>query len=184
MPGINKVPLIGVGIATQWSPFRADGSDIVIAPPDPAEQVKEYIGQGEGQRIEFKHQPPETPDQKEKFFKTVAAFANGEGGVILVGVEDNSGDIIGIQEANMPKGSICTLRDKLTDMVRRTVTPEPLIEMQHCQIEGKWVLMLVVAKGTVRPYGINPDKPIYYIRRGATSFPARPDEIRALIRSS
>ena len=98
-----------------------------------------------------------------------------------MGVEDNSGEIVGIQEANMPKGSIFALRDMLTDMVRRTVVPEPQIEMSHCKIDEKWVLMLFVAKGTVRPYGINPDKPVYYIRRGATSFPARPDEIRAMI---
>jgi predicted HTH transcriptional regulator len=29
------------------------------------------------------------PDKEDKFLKTVAAFANGSGGIILVGIADN-----------------------------------------------------------------------------------------------
>jgi len=38
-------------------------------------------------------------------------------------------------------------------------------------------------KGQFLPYELNPTKPAYYVRRGATTFPARQEEARALARS-
>jgi hypothetical protein len=47
----------------------------------------------------------------------------------------------------------------------------------------KTLLVLIVSRGTDPPYGITlpgkKDKPAeFYVRRDATTFPARPDEIR------
>jgi predicted HTH transcriptional regulator len=49
-----------------------------------ATQIQATIAQGEGPTIEFKE---DTPDNKEQMLKTMAAFANGEGGIILLGVK-------------------------------------------------------------------------------------------------
>lgn len=72
----------------------------------PADRIRSMISSGEGNRIEFKSTLRwnlET-DRSEKviekaWLKTVAAFLNSEGGVLLVGVED-SGDILGIEADN------------------------------------------------------------------------------------
>ncbi len=168
-------------VPTQWLPFHDREPGVTISPPDLRAQIEAYIYQGEGPRVEFKHQPPQDANQKERMLKTVAAFANGAGGVILLGVEDNSGVVVGIDTKALPKGSVLALRDALVDMVRATVIPEPQIDMQHCEIDGKLVLVLYVDAGSQRPYGLNPAKTVFYVRRGATTFPARPDEVRALV---
>lgn len=169
-------------VLTEWVPFQENASAVTISPPDIATQIQGYIYQGEGPRIEFKHQPPHPKDQeqKERLLKTVAAFANGEGGVIILGVDDPTGSIVGIDPELLPKGSIERLPDALHDMVRANVVPEPEIETQHGEIAGKLVLALYVKRGTQPPYGLNPAKTVFYVRRGATTFPARPDEVRAL----
>jgi hypothetical protein len=41
-----------------------------------------------------------------------------------------------------------------------------------------------VERGNSPPYGINPEKPEFYVRRGATTFPAKQEEIVALAQSS
>jgi len=165
----------------RWSPFRVNTDGVEVEPPDLATQVKEFVAQGEGPAIEFKQEPPENPDQKDRVLKTVAAFANGAGGVILLGVGDDTGDIVGISGQRKAGRTVNQEKDRLTDMIRRIVTPEPNCRVEHCEVDGKAVILIYVERGSLPPYGIHPDKPIYYVRRGATSFPARPEEVRALL---
>ena len=51
------------------------------------------------------------------------------------------------------------------------------------EVDGKTLLVLAVSRGTSPPYGITlpgkQDKPVeFYVRRDATTFPARADELR------
>lgn len=57
-----------------------------------SEELKKIIQQGEGLNVEFK-----TSFGKE-VVETICAFANHEGGHVLVGVND-AGDVVGIQGA-------------------------------------------------------------------------------------
>ena len=50
--------------------------------------TKEEILAGESEVLEFKR---DVPEQSIKFIKTVVAFANGKGGMIVFGVDDNRG---------------------------------------------------------------------------------------------
>ncbi len=130
------------------------------------------------------------PDQASRLFcsvplhkirygiKTIAAFANAEGGVILLGIDDKSGNIVGITE------SPNRVKDSTMDLIRRKVVPEPHIRFEDCDIDGKQVVAVFVEKGSSPPYGINPEKPEFYVRRGATTFPARQEEIRVLAQSN
>ncbi len=162
-------------INAKWSPFASNQKNIIIEPPDLQIHVQELITQGEGPTIEFKK---EIPSRNERFLKTVAAFANGEGGVILLGVEDGTGVIVGIE------GDVNREKDKITNTIRNNVVPEPQIRVEHCEIDGKSVMAIFVDEGTSLPYGINPAKPEFYVRRGATTFPARQEEIRVLAQSN
>ena len=72
----------------------------------PAERIKSLISSGEGNRVEFKSTLRWNlkTDRSEKvidkaWLKSVAAFLNSEGGVLLVGVKDD-GDILGIESDN------------------------------------------------------------------------------------
>ena len=54
---------------------------------------KEYFG--EGKNIEFKR---EIPDKNEKFLKDIIAFSNSTGGKVILGIEDETGNVYGIGE--------------------------------------------------------------------------------------
>jgi ATP-dependent DNA helicase RecG len=111
--------------------------------------------------------------------KTVAAFANGLGGTVLFGVE-NDGRVLGL-------GEEWTARtvDRLTNMVSDWVRPLPDFECQTVEVGGRGVIVVEVSPGTGVPYGIGTtDRDIrYYVRRGATTFRATPADVRAFVRA-
>src|SRR5437764_127773 len=59
-----------------------------------AANIEQLRLQGENEQLEYKVR---VPDKQDKFLKTVAVFANGSGGIILVGVADD-GSVEGINE--------------------------------------------------------------------------------------
>jgi hypothetical protein len=162
-------------LSQRWSPFREKQDNVMLSPPDIRIQIQEFIAQGEGPTIEFKRH---ISDDGGTALKTVAAFANDEGGVILLGVDDRNGDVVGIAE------SVSRTKDSVTDLIRRKVVPEPQIRFENCDIDGRQVIAVFVERGNSPPYGINPEKPEFYVRRGATTFPAKQEEIVALAQSS
>lgn len=155
----------------RFSHLNREQSNVTIEQPDPRVGIEGLLAQGEGLTIEFKREIP-TGREGESLLKTVAAFANGEGGIIFVGV-DNDGSIVGIADVNRE-------RDRIIDMIRRNVVQEPFFHLESHELEGKRILTVQVWRGDVPPYGVHPDKPHYYVRRGATTFPARQEEVRAL----
>ncbi len=175
----------------QWLDYRAIGESgqaelertgvDIEAPDDPDTEIQILLAQGEGQHVEFKSRLPcNTVDSKRTVFKTVAAFANGSGGTVVFGIEKDEATVCGLDGIDPLEE-----RDRLIQFTRSTVTPAPVIETRLYDIDGKAVLVLSVEAGPDAPYGIThitpgpKDKPIeFYVRRGATTFPARPEEIR------
>ena len=56
----------------------------------------EDIKQGESEVLEFKR---EFPDKERKVLKTIVAFANGNGGNVVIGVDDETLKIVGISSS-------------------------------------------------------------------------------------
>jgi hypothetical protein len=160
-------------INQRWSPFRRLPGNVTFTSPDIPTQIQELIAQGEGPTIEFKRR---ISDDGGTAIKTIAAFANSEGGVILLGVDDKSNEIVGIPE------SVDRTKNSVTDLIRRKVIPEPHIRFEHAIFDTKTVVAVYIEKGGSPPYGINPEKPEFYVRRGASTFPAKQEEIVALAR--
>jgi predicted HTH transcriptional regulator len=146
---------------------------VSVDPPDLSTQIEQLRFRGEGDTLEFKEQTP-TDKDKSQMLKTIAAFANGDGGVILFGIEDGTGTMRGLS-VDAAKES-----DRLTQMIRTNVVPQPEFRIRHAQVKGKLVLALFVDPGEKPPYGIHPEKPEFYVRRAATTFRARQDEVRSL----
>jgi len=166
-------------ISQRWSPFGGRPGnvtfEVTFSPPDIPTQIQELIAQGEGLTVEFKQ---EIPPDHDKMLKTVAAFAYGIGGVILLGVTDD-GDIVGIR----PVENINKEKDRIINMIRNTVYPDPQVRIEHWDIDGKreiYVIAIFVDKGALPLYGLHADKPEIYVRRQATTFRARLDEIALL----
>lgn len=156
------------------------GVEVVI---EPMTELQALISGGEGPTVEFKSiLPPSGSDTRNKVCATVAAFANGDGGHILFGVRDD-GRIVGLSGLDTQKE-----RDTVARFVSSTVTPVPDFRVDRVSHEGDDgsvldVIVLTVDQGDQPPYGVDPAHPKYYIRRGATTFEASSDQVRALARS-
>jgi len=151
--------------------------NVISAPPDLATVVAGMIARGEGDQTEFKET---VPPQSERMLKTVAAFANGKGGMFIVGVANEDSEI---------KGLSCDIgreKDKITQMIRAKVHPEPKTQIEHCAVQGKTLIVLTVEDGDRGPYGIgnDPEHLRYYVRRGATTTPAHQSELRDAARKN
>jgi hypothetical protein len=156
------------------------GVEVVV---EPMTELQALVSGGEGPTVEFKSEIP-APGTKlrHKVCATVAAFANGDGGHILFGVTDG-GAIDGLSGVDTQKEC-----DKVADFVRSMVTPVPHFRVNRVSDEGDYgsaldIIVLTVDQGDQPPYGVDPAHPKYYIRRGATTFEASSDQVRALARS-
>lgn len=136
----------------------------------PGAQVSLLIAGGETDLVEFKCRVPEG-DSRKKMLKTVAAFASGQdGGTVLIGVEDDT-RVIGVDPAKLDE-----LMLQLRQMIRNMIDPEPPCQVRPEQVDGK-VVLLIEVEGTGRWHGYDRVKPEFYLRRGASTVPARISEI-------
>ena len=155
----------------------------VEPPTDPEGRVRTLIAQGEGPRVEFKRTLPDpTAGPPRNVMKTVAAFANGDGGDLLFGIDADEVTTIGIDV-----GAGLRARDHLGDLIRRYVVPTPDFEAQSVTVDGKPLIVLSIRRGGNAPYGLQlgPDRNVeYFVRRGASTFPATQSEVRASVLAS
>jgi hypothetical protein len=161
-------------------PYTREQAEDVDYWVEPESRLEALIASGESPTVEFK---TEVPADRIRIMKTVAAFSNGEGGTILIGVAKD-GTVIGAPvETASPDG-----QDTLTNLVRSWVSPLPSFEVQTIATgDGqRTVVAVVVNKGSQPPYGAGTtvDSLNYFIRRGATTFVASPDQVRYLARST
>lgn len=151
--------------------FRIGQPDFTWDSGDPSTEVEALIAAGEGTNLEFKQEVPTNPEARRSAMKTVAAFANGEGGVILFGVNDE-GMPIGVSDPGR-------LRDAVSTLVHDAVVPVPDYEARVVPAAQKLLVLLRVKSGQEVPYALRDGR--YYVRRGGTTFPAEPHELRAIV---
>jgi predicted HTH transcriptional regulator len=95
------------------------------------EELERLIRQGESQEVEFKSSTP-TPQE---IAKHVAAFANTNGGALVLGVKE-PGEIVGVDEQRA-RGAI--------EMARQYLSPVPEMKVQSPNIHGQVVVVVQVA---------------------------------------
>jgi predicted HTH transcriptional regulator len=139
-------------------------------------QAEVLISGGEGLTTEFKQQLPATDPRV--VMKTIAAFANRDGGVILFGVTDE-GQPVGLGGDNSRRDI-----DRLTSLINDWIRPRVEVHLSEVTIGAARLILLAVAPGMNPPYGVetNSKRITYYIRVGATSTPASPEDIQTLVR--
>ena len=128
--------------------------------------------QYESKRVEYKSQITEG------IYKEVIAFANTDGGVIYIGVDDN-GNHIGIDNVD-------ETYTRLTNGIREAISPNVTMFVRYILHDNK-VIQVEVSEGSYKPYylkskGMKPSG--VYIRQGASSVQASPEMIRKLIKES
>ena len=119
------------------------------------------IKNGESERLEFKERPNE---QRDKWLKTAVAFANGRGGKILFGV-DNNRNVIGLD------GDLFAIKDSIADAVADACKPTLPAHVSITTVEGNPIIVLEVEEGLNTPYYIKAKGSIegVYVRYDATT---------------
>ena len=97
---------------------------------------------------------------------------------MLYGVDDD-GSVVGLTDAGDR-----TL-DRFHDLLRSWTSPMPICNCRLEMLDDRAVLVVEVEgnKSTIYALIVDADKPEYFVRRGATTFPARPEELQAIVRS-
>ena len=125
----------------------------------------------ENERIEYKR------EYVDDIAKEVIAFANTDGGEIYVGVNDDG--------TPAPLSDTDDTYTRITNCVRDSVAPDVTMFTKYTLNDG--VIKVNVSEGSSKPYylkskGLKPSG--VYIRQGASSVQASPEQIRQMIKLS
>lgn len=125
------------------------------------------IKQGESKVLEFKEQ---LPYNSKNYLKTIIAFSNGNGGKLIIGVRDKTGEIVGIPDYE----DELLLIDKIANAIADACEPQIIPNIYPTPINGKTLIVIEVVAGILKPYFLkNTGKEDgTYIRIGTTSHPA------------
>lgn len=116
-------------------------------------------------------------DYAENYIKTVVAFANGNGGKIVVGIDDKTKKIVGVDDEKVFQ-IMDAVANTVSDMVEPQIAPNIMLET----VNGKSLVVIEIEAGENRPYYIKAEGRDRgtYIRVGATSRPADSMQIKEL----
>ncbi len=104
------------------------------------------------------------PRNSEQYMKTVVAFANGQGGTIVFGVDDS------LRVVGMEADTIFQTMDAITNAISDSCEPRIVPSLTLQTIEGNTVIVVEIESGRQRPYFLK-SKGIVdgtYTRVGAT----------------
>lgn len=129
---------------------------------------------GESKNIEYK---VALPDKSEKYMKTIVAFANTQGGKLIVGVDDKTHEIVGVENE-----ILFQLMDGIANAISDSCMPQIIPDIEPQTIDGKTVIIVSVEAGKNRPYYLKSKgkENGTYIRVAGTSRQAFPEKIREL----
>ena len=131
----------------------------------PSDLLK-IISQGESETVEFKQEFAKTRSANRDIAREIAAFANSQGGYLLIGVQDD-GKVVGLQ-------SVAGLEERLMNLASDLVYPPLDLRFEIVEVEGKQVIVVEIPQGYAKPYSPR------YIRRGTTKRQATREEERRL----
>lgn len=126
----------------------------------------------ETENIEFKAQ------FTEEIYKEVIAFANTDGGIVYIGI-DNDGNAVGLIDVDKEY-------TRITNGIRDAIMPDVTMFVRYTVQDNK-VVLIRVGEGTNKPYylkgkGLKPSG--VFVRQGTSSVSASPEMIRQMIKES
>ena len=129
--------------------------------------------------MEFENETTEFKSQvTDSLYKEVIAFANTDGGILYIGIDDN-GNTVGID-------NIDENYTRITNGIRDTIAPDITMFVKYT-LQNDNIVKITVAEGSYKPYylkakGLKPGG--VYVRQGASSAPASFEQIRQMIKES
>ncbi|PXF56298.1 MAG: hypothetical protein C4B58_13980 [Deltaproteobacteria bacterium] len=124
-------------------------------------KIREILKQPEDKSLEFKK---EIPNNRQNLLETVVAFANGAGGQIYVGVNDDR-TVTGIKEEPFD------LEEKLSSIIYDSISPIPNAFFQTAAFEDKTIFIIRILPGANKPYYLKKLGPKggIFVRVGSTN---------------
>lgn len=108
----------------------------------------------------------------ERIAKTVAAFLNGQGGILLIGFSDD-GEMIGLSK------DVESSAEQLRVDIGSAVTPSEWLQINPIQSGDRTSLLVEVPEGSRKPYLASGR---VYVRKGGKDVEAKPGDVSRLIR--
>lgn len=137
--------------------------------------AEESLFAGESKNIEYK---VAVPKKSEKYMKTVVAFANGNGGKIVFGIDDKTLEIVGMDEDNIFK-TLDAITNAISDSCEPRIRPDVTLQT----VNDKTVIVVEILPGAMRPYYIKSEGMTEgtYMRVSGTTRPVEGYMLKELI---
>ena len=130
--------------------------------------ILQRIEAGEGRTTEFKR---ELGDDLSAIGKAICAFANGEGGLIILGVDDE-GAIVGLG------ADPCAVHERLTGFLHTGCSQPVAARCRRNEVANVWVHWIEVPR--IRGHEPLRYRGCIYVRRKCSSVEPSPDELQEL----
>ena len=107
----------------------------------------------------------------EEIKKTIIAFANTDGGKLMIGIEDD-GSVVGVTDSD-------AVMLQIANAIRDTIRPDVTLftEIRQETLKGKTIIVVETQRGTSRPYYLELRKacalPAYTYVKARLPFPLR-----------
>ena len=114
----------------------------------------------EGKTLEFKRDP----SSPKNFLKTLVAFANTAGGRLIIGVEDVSRRVVGVDQPLDEEERLCNL-------IADSIAPRLVPNVELVTVENKTLLIVEVYLSGTRPHWLKAEGPEsgVYVRLGSSN---------------
>ena len=136
--------------------------------------ARDIMFSGESKNIEYK---VTLPDKSEKYMKTIVAFANTQGGKLIVGIDDKTHQVVGVEN-----DTLFQTMDGIANAVSDSCVPQIIPDIEPQTVDGKTVIVVSVEAGKNRPYYLKSKGKDNgtYIRVAGTSRQAFSEKIKEL----
>lgn len=138
-----------------------------------SKKIMSIIRKSEGTKLDFKLKLSLSYENgKKELAKDICAIANSKGGrgYIVVGIEDGSKRIIGIQKEDMFS------EEQIQQIVSSRCDPPIPIKVDMYSLKGKDLCIITIYDSDQKPYQIR-ENGAFYIRRGSTTDIMRKKEL-------
>lgn len=108
------------------------------------------------------------------WLKSVSAFANGEGGILVFGISDED-ELVGLSDA---KGD----SERISEEIKSKLDPVPTVKLEFKETDGKMLVLLHIYPGQETPYYYIGDKQrLAFVRVGNESVVADRIQLKNLV---
>jgi len=136
-------------------------------------ELLERIANGEDSFTQFKREAIKSKELAKEF----VAFSNAEGGIIIFGIVDKTGEIVGLT-----KNEVEEIGQLIGNTANENVKPPIHPLMQNISIDDKRLIVVTIKNGVNKPYATSSGE--YYIKSGSDKKKISHEELRRLFAES